>query len=669
LIKGRVVLAAQPKVSGDVQMADLRYQTFRLQKGRARFDLIGDQGKIQMVADATETKSRQGGQVMHMALNAASQGALWRVNAAGMVNDAPLRLKAPAVLRRGGNTWTLEPATLLTDSGSLTLNGQFGQAVKLEARLDDFDMALINTVAPSLGFSGITNGTISYQSDAAGTPSGRARLNVERFSHAGLDNLSSQVSMKLEAVLAPGAKRGSISTVILQGDNQIGHIEAQVTPRSGAAGLEALLDGPVSGGIRYNGPSGPLFSMTGVSGQSLSGAIAVGADISGTLSAPRLNGLMRAESLTYDNEAFGTRLTNLKLEGRFTNDRLDLNRLDGRVGEGTVAISGWLSLAADKGFPMALKAELNNARLARSDALSSVVTGTLNITRTGPDQGLIEGELDLPQTRYEITPPKLAEVPALEGVRRKGEQPVVATNSLNSLPNFALNIRIRADNQIFLNGMGLQSEWRARLAVVGTTRNPRLAGQLEALRGTYDFAGRSFAIDDGVIDFTNGDPLNPAITLHASTEVKDLTGKITVTGAAQRPEIRFSSSPSLPEDEVLSRVLFGQSITNLSATEALQLASAVNSLRGSGISTTSRLRNFTGIDRLRVVGADTATGRGTSLAAGKYLTGNIYVEVVTDAKGFMTTQFDIALSRALSLLSQTGSANETSVKLRYSKDY
>ncbi len=117
-------------------------------------------------------------------------------------------------------------------------------------------------------------------------------------------------------------------------------------------------------------------------------------------------------------------------------------------------------------------------------------------------------------------------------------------------------------------------------------------------------------------------------------------------------------------------MLFGQSITNLSATEALQLASAVNGLRGGHdyLNPLGALRSATGIDRLRVVGADTTTGRGTSLAAGKYLTNSVYVEIVTDTKGFAATQIEISLSRALSVLSQAGNTG-TAVSLKYSKDY
>ena len=39
---------------------------------------------------------------------------------------------------------------------------------------------------------------------------------------------------------------------------------------------------------------------------------------------PRLNGVVRADRLTYDNETYGTRLSNLALRGRFNNDRLEI---------------------------------------------------------------------------------------------------------------------------------------------------------------------------------------------------------------------------------------------------------------------------------------------------------------------------------------------------------
>ena len=65
-----------------------------------------------------------------------------------------------------------------------------------------------------------------------------------------------------------------------------------------------------------------------------------------------------------------------------------------------------------------------------------------------------------------------------------------------------------------------------------------------------------------------------------------------------------------------------------------------------------------------------ATGRGTSLAAGKYISNNIYLEVVTDARGFTATQLEVTLSRSLSILSQAGGGtNGTNFSVRYRKNY
>src|SRR3546814_10257382 len=88
--------------------------------------------------------------------------------------------------------------------------------------------------------------------------------------------------------------------------------------------------------------------------------------------------------------------------------------------------------------------------------------------------------------------------------------------------------------------------------------------------------------------------------LAATTEQEDINATIAITGSAQDPHIAFTSTPALPQDEVLSRLLFGSSPENLSATEAIQLAAALNSLRGGGggLNPLGTLRSATGIDRL-----------------------------------------------------------------------
>jgi translocation and assembly module TamB len=191
------------------------------------------------------------------------------------------------------------------------------------------------------------------------------------------------------------------------------------------------------------------------------------------------------------------------------------------------------------------------------------------------------------------------------------------------------------------------------------------------VRGGYEFAGRRVDLARGVIRFQGESPPDPILDIVANGDTQGLNATIRVTGTGQRPEIAFSSTPALPQDELLSRLLFGTSITNLSAPEAVQLASAVASLQGggNGLNPINALRNAIGLDRLRILPADTTTGQRTSIAAGKYLTRRIYFEVISDGQGYSATRAEFQITRWLSVLSTISSIGRQSATVRVSKDY
>ncbi|RZI38073.1 hypothetical protein EGT07_36060, partial [Herbaspirillum sp. HC18] len=131
-------------------------------------------------------------------------------------------------------------------------------------------------------------------------------------------------------------------------------------------------------------------------------------------------------------------------------------------------------------------------------------------------------------------------------------------------------------------------------------------GTMEIVRGTYSFASRRFDISRGTIRFQGSALTNPSVDIQANTTADGITAILTVSGTAQQPQIAFSSTPALPQEEVLSRLFFGTNVTNLSATEAIQLAAALQSLSGTGggLNPLGQLKSATGIDRLRILGAD-----------------------------------------------------------------
>ena len=668
-----VLLPNAPQVVADVQLGDTRYGPTVIQAARAKINYVGGRGTAQALLTGSS------GVPFRVALNARLSPNDYLVALQGMANNIAFRTVNPARIQAAAGTYRLAPTRVDfggANGGSLRLAGSFGGATNLRARLDRLDLSILSAFMPSLGLSGSATGSLDFQqATAAAFPTATARLTVNQFRRTGLAAVSTPVDVVLLGTL--GQAGGEARALVKSGSTVVGRLLATLRPLgAGGTWSERLFAAPLGGGIRYNGPSSLLFSFAALPNQQLTGPIALAADFSGSVSAPRLNGLVRADNLTYDNETYGTRLSRMQLAARFNNDRLEITNLQARAGDGTVSARGSVGLAADTGYPIDLTATLNNARLANSDALAATSSGTVRITN-GPNGGLIQGELTVPNARYEIIRQGQAEVPELTGVRRRSQirvarptdRPVAARTS-----TFRLDLRVRADNQLFVSGMGLESEWEMDLRIGGTSAAPSITGGLDLVPGTYSFAGKRFDVNRGTIRFRGGALTDPDINIQASTTTTGasaITVVLNVTGTGQRPQIAFTSTPSLPQDEVLSRLLFGTNPENLSATEAIQLASALNSLRGSGggLNPLGKLRSATGFDRLRVLGADEASGRGTSLAAGKYLTDDIYVEIVTDARGFTATQLEISLTRALSLLTSAGSFGGSNASLRYSKDY
>jgi translocation and assembly module TamB len=669
IIRATAILTPTPSIMGDAQLAGLSSGNLFVDRARVRIDYRGGAGRAQLFAEGRRGVS------FRIAANSELQPDLIRAAMQGQVNNIPFRFDQPAEIRREAGSWRLLPVTVTLEQGRIRLAGRYGDGLIVQSRLDGLNLSVLNAFSPGLGIGGRATGSFDYAQPRDGSfPRAEARLNVENFTRTGIARRSVPVNLALAGALRP--EGGQVAAVIRRGAAVIGRLQARLQPLPPGAGswTTRLLAAPLAGGIRYNGPADVPMSFANMPGHQLIGPVVIAADFSGRVQSPQLAGLLRASNLTYHNEQFGTRVTSIAVEGRFDSSQLRIVRMVGRAGEGTVTGSGTVGLASAAGFPIDLRLQLANAELARGDDLGASATGELAITN-GREGALIAGELELGEVRYQFVRQAATEVRQLAGVRRRGEPiapPDEATADAGVPSIWRLALRLRADNRVFVSGMGLDSEWSSDLRVEGTTATPRLVGNLEMIRGELSVAGRRFEVRRGQIAFTGTQPPNPRIDLEAVSDIDGVEVAVVVTGSSTNPQIAFTSSPSLPQDEVVSRILFGSSVTEISALQAVQLAASLNTLRGGGgggLNPLGRLRSATGFTRIRILGADRTTGRGTALAAGMYLSDDIYIELITDAKGFTATQIEISLSRTLSLLSQFGSTSGTNVNLRYSRDY
>jgi translocation and assembly module TamB len=671
IVAADLVLAEQPQVTADVQLAGARMGQLQIAAARAKVDYRGGQGSARVMAEGRNAFP------FRFAANAVLQPELWRIALDGRANGIDFKTRQPARIVPGEARYRLMPTTVDLSRGTLQLAGSYGSGMQVQARLNDVDLALINPIMPGLGLGGTASGSLEFdQASASSFPSADARLAIDNFTRTSLASVSQPVDMSVIGRLQPDG--GTARAIIRRRGAVIGRLQVALTPLGPGAGswTTRLLAAPLSGGLRYNGPAETLFSLAALPDQSLTGAIGVAADFTGRVQQPQLRGIVRANNLVYENEQYGTRLTNMRVRGSFTGDRLQVEELSARAGSGTVRGQGFVSLSSAQGFPVQLALDLDNARLAEGNDLAATASGQLRIINSASEPALISGTIRLPETRYRIVRQGSARVATLTGVRRKpalGRPRITGDpEPISGVPsNWRLDVKLVADNQVYVSGMGLNSEWAADIRVTGTTGNPRITGGIDLVRGTLGFVGRSFDLEEGRLRFNGGSATNPQINLRASGEAGDVTVNIVVSGTGENPDIAFSSTPSLPQDEVMARILFGNSIGELTPIQAVQLAASLNSLRGGsgGLNPLGVLQSAAGIDRLRILGADEETGRGTSLAVGQYISNDVYVEIVTDTRGFTATQIEISLSKALSVLSQVGSFGGSNVNVQYRKDY
>jgi translocation and assembly module TamB len=648
-------LAARGITRGGLSIASIEAQaSMRGGAGQVRANVAGSRGRafvFRTVADVAPGRIRLTGE--------------------GTVDRRPIQLREPALFTREGNAWRLAATDLTFAGGSATVSGLFGpNDSAFDARMQAMPLTVLDIFYPQLALGGIASGTMSYRSPEGGAePTGAMNLRVRGLTRSGLVLSSRPVDVGIAARLV--GRNAAMRAVAVSEGRTIGRAQARISPigTSGSIG-ERLARAPLFAQLRYNGSADTLWRLTGVELLDLSGPVAVGADARGTLANPQIRGSLRTERARLESAVTGTVIENIQAAGRFGGSRLVLDSFSGTTKRGgRVTGRGAFDLSATEGIGIDMALQAQAAQLIDRDDLKAQVTGPITIRSSGSG-GTIAGDVELVSGSFRLgSATSAAQIQRLT-VRELNRADDDLPPPRRASP-WKLDLGVTADNRLAVTGLGLTSEWGANLKIGGTVTEPRINGRADLVRGSYDFAGRRFDLERGSIRFLGESPVNPALDIVAEGRVQGLNAEIRVTGRGLKPEITFASTPALPQDELLSRLLFGTSITNLSAPEALQLAAAVASLNdtGGGLDPINAVRAATGLDRLRILPADITTGQGTAIAAGKYIGRRVYVEVITDARGYTATRLEYQITRWLSLLSSISTIGRQSANVRVSRDY
>ena len=434
-----------------------------------------------------------------------------------------------------------------------------------------------------------------------------------------------------------------------------------------------LPDGPLAGRLDAEIQLARIADVAGLDDDRLEGLLDAGLSLGGTLEDPQLDGTIEISNGIYENGLTGTVLHDMTLLARARQQRITIEQLSANDGgSGRISGQGFVEIDPDTSFPMDVTLTLQSARLVQTNEADATIGGQLRVAGNALAAALT-GTLEVQRADIMIPDQVGPSIPTIQVEEIGGSTGRTASNGADGASaqasgfNLGLDVTVNLPGRVFVRGRGLESEWEGRIQARGSASDPRLTGTLQIRRGAFDLLDRRFNLRRGVITFTGASPPNPTIDIEAVAQATDVTAIVRVAGNANAPTIALESEPPLPEDEVLSRLMFNRAAGSITPLQAVQLAAAVNRLRGGGPGVLDRLRGALGVDTLDVDGGGDT---GTTVRAGRYLAPGVYVEGETGtASQSSRARVEVEILPSLSLQADTGADANSGVGLRWQFDY
>lgn len=550
-----------------------------------------------------------------------------------------------------------------------------GGRLRLEGFWSEAEMALRATLAalPIAPFAAL----LAPEAKLAGTLTGEARVNgTPESPRIDIKLESPAITSALPAarglpplrlsVAANGTAAGVEARGLVTGGNAV---RLAATARLAGLAPDAALSGSITGRLDLASLVQPLLAA---GAQRVAGIANLNLRLEGSLAAPRLAGDVTLANGSFRDLQHGVTLQEIVAAITADDRRFNLTRFGARTaGGGSLSGSGTIDLGKPR-LPFDLRLNANAARPVNSDLGNATLDGALTLAGEVLGDSRLSGKLLVQRAELRIPDRLPPSIRTLPGVRERGQRPpgvaplappARGQAAAASLPPIALDLNIAAPRAIFLRGRGLDAELGGEVRVGGTLAAPHLEGGFMLRRGTLSVLDRRLDLNRANISFDAGG-IMPNLDVLATSRASEVEVNVAVEGPARDPKISFTSSPELPADEVLARLLFGRRGGELSPFQMLQLAEALAGATGRPLpgpgGLMERIRRTLALDRLSIGQEKEGEQRagqepGATLESGRYVADGVFLGLKQSADGGPPrVGVQIDLTRRLRLEAESG---------------
>ena len=391
----------------------------------------------------------------------------------------------------------------------------------------------------------------------------------------------------------------------------------------------------------------------------LSGRISSNIAFNGRLLSPKITGKIALKDAAIKLPEVGTHLRNINLSINANDANKAIINGALQSGAGQAKISGYLSLRDLRQLKGEMKIVGKNLQFINTHEVRALMNPNLTV-KISPKTVKILGKIHIPNAQITLNAIPESTISESEDVIVIGEKKADGKYSaLKIRPNLTVSL----GNNVKFKGFGLDTKLGGSINVSHNRQDITTQGSVKIIEGKYQAYGQNLVINNGRLVF-NGPPSVIGMDVKAVRNINDITAGIHLTGTLLHPKTKLFSTPTLSESNILSYLLTGQSLDDITGSQTALLMQAVRSLNvvnGDGL--LRNIGNSLGLDDLSFVAKDDL--KKSELRLGKKLGSRTYVRYIV---GLFDSMQKIAIeykvNKYLDLEAQAG-ADAQSVDLIY----
>jgi translocation and assembly module TamB len=586
------------------------------------------------------------------------------------------QLRQPAEVTLQGTTTRVSNLVIASEGGTITLDAELAaDSNRIALTLKQLPLRLAEVASPDLHLLGTLDGGL----DLAGPKSAPRATLALQGKGLGVSGASAQlVDLDLSGNWTAGQLRAGGKASLGKGGGLDFNAALPMTadPASGfpsfdpGAALTASAKGEIDLGLAN------AFIPGGA--DHIAGKAAIDLAARGAVGKPELSGKVAITEGEYENQRYGTRLSNLTAQLEGQGSELRLVSLNARTpGGGTLSGEGDVDFAGS--MPVTIAVRMVKARMLDAPIGTAVTAGDVQVKGTLGNDLAITGKVKILKAELRIPdklPVDVEEIPVKEINLPPARQAAVDAAADAPPPKtvkIGLDLAVDAPEQVFVRGRGLDAEMGGALKITGTADAPIITGALKLRRGDFNLLSRRLDFNKGIVTFSGSEKIDPVLDFAATSKLPEADVTVTITGTATKPAIALTSSPTLPPDEILARLLFGKASGALSPFEAVQLAQAmaeITGVGGGGPGVLDKIRKGLGLDRLDVEAGEGSATSAPSLSAGRYVTRGVFVGAKQGATpGSSTATVEIEVTPNIKVETDVGADSSGKAGINFEWNY